>query len=260
MRVTPGDQTVERMSRTPSNHRVTKAERKEQARRERIELQRKAARSRRNRRIVVVGLAVIVAGIAIFAFTRPGTEVPSPQDLLANVEDARTRAGCGDIEDVGPYQPRAQDRVHVAPETVPPLATYASIPPASGPHNEITFGAGVYSTPPPMDRVLHSLEHGAAVVWYAPDASGEELERIRAFYGDEEVGDRVIVAPYDYPEQGPAGVMPAGSRMSLVSWHHVQSCDELDLGAAFGFTSSYAAPPFGQRQYLGNAPEAGSAF
>jgi hypothetical protein len=248
------------MSRAPSNQRVTKAERKEQARHKRAELQRKAARSRRNRRIVIVGLAVIVAGVAIFAFTRPGTEVPSPQELLADVEDARTQAGCGEIEDVGSYQPRARDRAHVAPEAMPALSTYASTPPASGPHNEITFGAGVYSSPPPIERVLHSLEHGGAVVWYAPDATGQELERLRAFYEDDEVGDRVIVAPYDYPDQGPAGVLPAGARMALVSWHHVESCDQLSLPAAFGFTSSYAAPPFGQRQYRGNAPEAGSAF
>lgn len=248
------------MSRTPSNQRVTKAERKEQARRERIELQRKVARSRRNRRVLVIGLAVIVAGVAIFAFTRPGTEVPSPQELLANVEDARTQAGCGEIEDVGSYQPRDQDRAHVAPEAMPPLTAYASTPPASGPHNEITFGDGVYSSPPPIERVLHSLEHGAAIVWYAPDATGEELERLRAFYEDDEVGDRVIVAPYDYPEQGTAGVLPVGARMALVSWHHLETCDQLSLPAAFGFTSSYAAPAFGQRQYRGNAPEAGAPF
>ena len=248
------------MSRTPSQQRVTKAERKEQARRQRIELQRKAARSRRNRRILTIGLAVIVAGVALFAFTRPGTEVPSPQELLANVGDAQTQAGCAEVRDVGPYQPRAEDRSHVAPEAMPPLASYASAPPASGPHNEITFGAGVYSTAPPIERVLHSLEHGAAVVWYAPDVTGEELERIRAFYEDEEVGGRVIVAPYDYPEEGSAGVLPAGTRMSLVSWHHLQSCEDLSLAAAFGFTSSYAAPPFPRQQYRGNAPEAGSAF
>jgi hypothetical protein len=248
------------MSRTPSNQRATKTERKEQARRERAELQRKASRSRRNRRIVVIGLTVIVAGVAIFAFTRPGTEVPEPQELLASVQDARTQAGCGEIENVGPYQPRSNDAQHVPVEAMPPLSTYPSNPPASGPHNEITFGAGVYSTPPPIERVLHSLEHGGAIVWYSPDATGQELERIRAFYEDTEVGDRVIVAPYDYPEQGAAGVLPAGTRMSLVAWHNIQNCDQLNLAAAFGFTADYTAPPFGQRQYRGEAPEAGAAF
>jgi hypothetical protein len=34
----------------------------------------------------------------------------------------------------------------------------------------------------------------------------------------------------------------------------------VNLAAAFGFTSSYSAPPFGQRPYRGEAPEAGAAF
>ncbi len=246
------------MAKSPTNQRITKAERKEQARRERIELQRKMARSRRNRRIMVTALAVLVVGVAVFAFTRPGTDVLPPQELLANVQDARTQAGCGEVQDAGSYQPEDLDRAHQ--EARPPLSTYASIPPASGPHNEITFGAGVYSTPPPIERLLHSLEHGAAVVWYAPDASGAELDKIREFYGDDEVGGRVIVAPYDYPEEGVAGVLPGGARMALVAWHFVQTCEQLNLAAAFGFTADYAAPPFRQRQYRGNAPEAGSAF
>jgi hypothetical protein len=48
--------------------------------------------------------------------------------------------------------------------------------------------------------------------------------------------------------------------MALVAWHHVQTCDRPNLAAAFGFTSSYAAPPFGQQRYKGNAPEAGNNF
>jgi len=108
--------------------------------------------------------------------------------------------------------------------------------------------------------VIHSLEHGAAIVWYAPDVSGEELDRIRTFYEGSDVGSRVIVAPYDYPDQGAAGTLPAGTRMALVAWHKVQTCANVNLAAAFGFTSSYAAPPFGQRPYKGEAPEAGSNF
>jgi hypothetical protein len=40
----------------------------------------------------------------------------------------------------------------------------------------------------------------------------------------------------------------------------VQTCANVNLAAAFGFTSSYTAPPFGQRPYEGNAPEAGARF
>ena len=248
------------MAKTTSNQRPTKAERKEQARRERAELQRKIARSRRRRRIAGVLLLVVTVGLAVAWFLRPQPVRATPGELFAAAPQARETAGCGPVENVGPYQPEGSDRGHVDAEATPPLSTYPSVPPASGPHNEITWGAGVYDSPPPIERVLHSLEHGAAVVWYAPDASGEELDRIREFYADGVPASRVIVAPYDYPEQGAAGSLPGGNEMALVSWHRVQTCASVNLAAAFGFTANHAAPPFGQRLYRGSAPEAGSAF
>ncbi|MGZ4124170.1 MAG: hypothetical protein ACXVQU_01270 [Actinomycetota bacterium] len=56
-----------------ATERVTKAERKEQARLERIELQRKMARARRNRTLWIVGLVVVgVAVVAVVALTSSG--------------------------------------------------------------------------------------------------------------------------------------------------------------------------------------------
>jgi hypothetical protein len=247
------------MADPTSKQRLTKAERKEEARRQRVELQRKMAKSRRTRRVAIGVVLVLVAGVATVALTRPQPAQANPADLLASVDQARETAGCGPVEDVGSYQPKSQDRAHIVAAL--PLSTYASVPPASGPHNAIPWGAGVDTTPPPIDRVIHSLEHGAAIVWYAPDVSGKELDKIRAFYeGHNEAGSRVIVAPYDYPDQGAAGTLPAGTQMALVAWHTVQKCANVNLAAAFGFTSSYAAPPFGERPYKGKAPEAGSAF
>jgi len=246
------------MADPTSKQRLTKAERKEEARRQRLELQRKMAKSRRNRRISIGVVIVLVAIVAGYALTRPNEARADPEELLATVDQARETAGCKAVEDVGPYQPRDQDQAHVAAQI--PLETYPSVPPASGPHNPIPYPAGVNSTPPPIDRVIHSLEHGAAVVWYAPDVSGKELDRIRTFYEDQDVGGRVIVAPYDYPDQGAAGTLPAGTRMALVAWHTMQTCTNVNLAAAFGFTSSYTAPPFGQQPYKGQAPEAGAAF
>ena len=246
------------MADPTSKQRLTKAERKEEARRQRVELQRKMARSRRNRKVAFGVVAVLVAGVAAFALTRPQEASATPADLLQDADQARQTAGCGTVDDVGSYQPKSSDRSHIVARL--PLSTYPSVPPASGPHNAIPYGAGVYSTPPPIDRVIHSLEHGAAIVWYAPDVSGQELDRIRTFYEGQKVGSRVIVAPYDYPDEGAAGTLPAGTRMALVAWHKVQKCANVNLAAAFGFTSSYTAPPFGQRPYKGEAPEAGAAF
>lgn len=246
------------MANPTSKQRLTKAERKEEARRQRVELQRKMARSRRNRRVAIGVVVVLIAGVAAFALTRPKEAQATPSDLLAAVDQARQTADCGPVENVGPYQPKSQDTAHVVASV--PLSTYPSVPPASGPHNAIPYGAGVYGTPPPIDRVIHSLEHGAAIVWYAPDVSGKELDRIRTFYEGTNVGDRVIVAPYDYPDEGVAGTLPAGTQMALVAWHNVQTCANVNLAAAFGFTSEYAFPTFEQREYKGEAPEAGNAF
>ena len=246
------------MADPTSKQRLTKAERKEEAKRQRVELQRKMAKTRRNRRIAMGIVVALVVGVGAYALTRPQEARADPQELLATVDQARETAGCGPVEDVGPYQPKSSDRSHIVAQL--PLSTYPSVPPASGPHNAIPYGAGVYSTPPPVERVIHSLEHGAAVVWYSPDVSGEELDRLRAFYEGGNVGNRVIVAPYDYPDEGAAGSLPPGTQMALVAWHKVQKCASVNLAAAFGFTSTFAAPPFGERSYSGEAPEAGAAF
>jgi uncharacterized protein DUF3105 len=248
------------MANQTSKQRLTKAERKEEARRQRVELQRKMAKGKRNRRIAMALVVVLAAGIGAYVVTRPQPAEASPQDLLAAAPQATTAAGCGKVENVGPFQPKSQDRAHVSAAIN--LSQYASVPPASGPHNPIPYGAGVYASPPPIDRVIHSLEHGAAIVWYSPDASGPELQKIKDFYArtDIDAGSRVIVAPYDYPDQGAAGTLPNGAQMALVAWHNVQTCAQPNLAAAFGFTSSWAAPPFGKQTYKGIAPEAGAAF
>jgi Protein of unknown function (DUF3105) len=247
--------------RTTTDGRTTKAERREQARRERFELRRKMARAKRNRRIGIVVTAVLVAGAVAFAVTRPSTSLASPEELLAQAPQAKEAAGCGPVEDVGPFQPRERDQAHLAdPSETPPLSEYPSVPPASGPHDPIPLSYGVYETPPPIYRVIHSLEHGAVVVWYSPNATGAELDRLKEFYQDADVGSRVIVAPYDYPAEVGVGRLPEGTQMALTAWHHVERCARVSLAAAFDFSSEYAAPPFGSRRYLGDAPEPGAAL
>ena len=248
------------MANPTSKQRLTKAERKDEARRQRVELQRKMARGKRNRRIAIALVVVIAAGVGAYVITRPKPAEASPQELLAAAPQATTAAGCGKVENVGPFQPKDRDRAHVSAAI--DLSQYPSVPPASGPHNPIPLGAGVYGAPPAIDRAIHSLEHGAAIVWYSPDASGPELQKIKDFYArtDIDVGSRVIVAPYDYPDQGAAGTLPGGAQMAMVAWHYVQTCARPNLAAAFGFTSSYAAPPYGKQTYKAKAPEAGAAF
>ncbi len=145
------------------------------------------------------------------------------------------------------------------------------MPPTSGPHAALPpdgpgpLPAGVYSSPPDIYRAIHSLEHGATIIWYDPTTSGAALDELKSFY-DRKVSaaaigqDRVIIAPYSYPDQGTAGQLPDGVQMALVAWHRMQTCSSVSLPVAFAFTSKYSAPPAAGQTYAGEAPEAGSVL
>ncbi len=243
--------------------RQTKAERKEEARRLREELERRTSARKRNRAIGIAVVLVVIAGGVAFALTRPKPSIPGADELLASASTQATAAGCGEVTDVGAFQPENLDQAHVGGQdvsTMPPISSYASIPPASGPHSQETWPSGVYDTPPELDKTLHSLEHGAAIVWYDPTVSNAELDKITTFFSDPQVSASVIVAPYDYPDEGEAGALPGGVEMALVSWHHLETCARPSLAAAFAFTARYSAPPYQGQDYLGNAPEAGAQF
>lgn len=246
--------------------RPTKAQRKEQARLEREELQRKIA-SRSSRRRLGIVLIALAAAAAVAAFTlMPGDETASPQQLLKQAAKAKDPAGCGDVTTTPPYDPESQDRIHIGSTgDGPPLSSYRTTPPASGPHADSPLPAGVYDTLglPDIYRAIHSLEHGAAIIWYDPTAPTDQVAELTGFYDrrlqDADVGqDRVIVAPYDFPEG--AGVLPEGTQMALVAWHRLQTCASVNLAVAFDFTSQYSFPTAEGRQYQGEAPEAGAAI
>ena len=272
--------------RGDDDRRMTKAERRDEARRQRIEIQRQMARRRKNRTIVVA-LAIGLAGVivAVVAFSGSGGGLPAPADLLARAKDAAQAASCTEVQTIPPFDPAnvTGDPSAIPPDanidgdhvgstydpTDPPLSAYPSVPPTSGPHAPTgtpgPLPAGMYEAPPDVYRAIHSLEHGGTIVWYSPTASGEQLQQLKDFYGqrliDEAVGqDRVIVAPYDYPEQDRAGRLPDGVQMALVAWHRLETCVQVNLAAAFDFTSQYSAPQYAGRTYLGEAPEAGGRF
>ncbi len=255
------------MSNQPNDgRRPTKAERKEQARLEREAIQRQMASRKRTRTIglSLVALAAVAVIVAIVVL-QPGSDdaaLATPAELLARAPEAAQAAACTDVETTPEYPGAdaggvAHDMYRQLP---PPLDTYPTTPPASGPHADTTLPAAVYDSSPDMGSVIHSLEHGGSVVWYSPDAPQEQIDAIRAFYGQSDpVGqDRAIVAPYDY--EGVGGQLPDGVQLALVAWHRLQTCVTPSLEVAFDFTSQYSAPPSQGREYAGEAPEAGGVM
>jgi hypothetical protein len=228
--------------------------RKEEARRQREAIRRRMSRRRFLRRAGIVALVVaVVAAVGSYVALKPS---------------AAKAAGCGSAKTISPYSPSTLDRAHITAQgqvkTPPVLSTYASQPPTSGPHDLSPLDAGVYATPPSVYRTIHSLEHGAVIIWFDPKATGNaELQKIESFYRQASNNDHLIVAPYNYPDQGKAGTLPAGKKMVLVAWHHMQTCTNLSLSAARDFAKGYRVTIVNgvvSPAYKGDAPEAGSAI
>jgi hypothetical protein len=198
---------------------------------------------------------------------RPDTTGLSAEErgLVDRAVAAATAAGCKEVETVPPYSPSELDRAHIGGTDVPvrpPLSSYSSRPPASGPHNPVPLSSGVYADPPAVDQTIHSLEHAAAIVWFSPTATTEpndatELSALLDFFTGPSHGDHVIVAPYDYPEQGDAGRLPPGTTMALVAWHRLRLCQRVSLPVAFSFVLDFRFDPAAPDRYRGEAPEPG---
>lgn len=254
------------------DRKPTKAERKEQARLERERIQQQMRSRNRNRTIggVLVGLAVAAVVVVVFVVQpSQSSDLPSPQSLLSEAAAAAQTASCDAIQETENYDNAPDpdptiDHVHIGDTSMPsapPLASYATIPPVSGPHDPTPARAGIYDIPPDIYRAVHSLEHSGVIIWYAPEvADSDEVQLIKDFYSQpDNVGQaKVIVAPYDFPDQGTSGSLPAGVQMALAAWHRLRTCGTPNLAVAFDFSSQFTPTP--GRKYVGVAREPNSSM
>lgn len=114
-------------------------------------------------------------------------------------------------------------------------ATYASNPPASGPHWPTQPRRGFFETAVEEEEWVHGLEHGYVVVLY--DCDGEcdegllaELERFARNAPASAIWDypKIIVTPYDG--------LPEPAKITAVAWDvqiHFDAFDESSLLAFF---------------------------
>jgi hypothetical protein len=229
-----------------------------EARKRRAEIERRDLRRRRIRRLVIVGGLFVAVVVFLLVELFVHRLDPEEQRLLDQAPAAAIQAGCTGVRTIPPY-PGGKDRTHVGGSDVPelpPLSSYRSVPPASGPHYPVPLAAGVYSKPPDIGEAIHALEHAAVIIWMDPSAmSDPQADAIKAFFSRGDQRNHVIVAPYDYPNAGPAGRLPGGRQMALVAWHHIRYCDRPDLPVAFDFVYHYRYDIYHRGAYRGDAPE-----
>ncbi len=103
---------------------------------------------------------------------------------------------------------------------------YEQTPPAAGPHwSQFLVGGQIRKfwtrdDRPPVERLVHSLEHGWTIVWYdatiaEDDAAMKDLRTIADKYAGSDPEDKVMVAPWT-EEDG--GEFPGGTHVALTHW------------------------------------------
>ena len=178
----------------------------QEKRRERLEARREAKaqaaakRYRQQRRARLVRIVVLLASIVAvvwFLFVRGGI----PNAIAGH-----------DIEDFDTFT--SESRANTLHTTDP--ITYEESPPVSGQHSPDPADCGVYSEPIPNENMVHSLEHGAVGVLYAPDAPIDEIKQIEAIV--QEYDSHTFAAPYEGLE----------TPYTVVAWAHLMRLDSFD--------------------------------
>ena len=93
---------------------------------------------------------------------------------------------------------------------------YNSNPPTSGPHWIGVAGPGIKTKPTPDELVLHSMEHGAAVVWYREDLNKSEVDKIKEAFNNSS-GKKIMLARKDLD-------VP----VALTSWGYLLKLETVD--------------------------------
>lgn len=106
-------------------------------------------------------------------------------------------------------------------------ADYNSNPPTSGPHwGDGVAGPGIKDKPVPDELVIHSMEHGAVVVWYEADLPKEDVEKIKSAFSDAS-GKKIMVPRknLDFP-------------VALTSWGYLLKLKTIDKAKIKEFIES----------------------
>lgn len=70
---------------------------------------------------------------------------------------------------------------------------YNSNPPAAGQHYPETAHAGIYNKAPEDGYLVHSLEHGAIILWYRSDLSAADIEKLKKIFN--QMSGKIIMTP-----------------------------------------------------------------
>lgn len=181
--------------------------------------------------LLVIG-AVVVVGAVLALFVTLSGDGP-PVDGIEGQElddrgDADLLAGVESFPNQGTE--------HVSRGTD---VEYDQMPPLSGPHYSGTVDAGFYTEDQPLGDLVHTLEHGAVVVYYDPAALTNESEGSLREFATVHTGTWRSVVVVPNPSENPE------ADYVVTTWRHRLYMDTYDAETVHAFLS----------EYLGRGPE-----
>jgi hypothetical protein len=185
------------------------------------QLRREQQRKERSRNLVVLGAAVLVGALIVGVAVWQAMKADSSNNrALGVIGPSASAAGCQDVI----AKKATGNQVH---EPVGQKILYPDAPPADGPHwGNYLVGAELrkfYSTDdrPPVERLVHSLEHGHTILWYDQSIadSSQQLADVQAiakkFPSNTDPTDKFIAAPWTSAD---GKAFPSGTHVALTHW------------------------------------------
>jgi len=197
------------------------------ARKARIAEVQKAQRSRERRTVlmIVAGCAVLVLLLAgVIGYGILDARKNQPENVIVGLGAPMASASCDPVT----TDPATGNSDHQGKGTNKPNITqikYSTVPPTSGPHfvTPVVDGRQFYSPTdsPAVETLVHNLEHGYTVLWYAPSEAASSADLLKEIATTtNKLGPaqaKFIVAPL--PEA--YGTLPEGKKFALSHWSAV---------------------------------------
>ena len=106
-------------------------------------------------------------------------------------------------------------------------SAYLTNPPTGGSHYADSAAAGIYDKPVPDGNLIHSMEHGAVILWYKEGTesakinslSKQDIDRLKQIFGSVSVSKKIMV-PRDSLD------VP----IALTSWGRLLKLQTIDEG------------------------------
>ncbi len=177
--------------------------------------------------LIAIAIVLVVAG-SVVVYTVFLSDSGSSPGGAVDSQSLPDRGNTSLLTGVEQYPSEGREHVPAGTDI-----TYNTMPPTSGPHYDQTASAGFYTDRPPLGELVHSLEHGAVIIYYEPTQITPEARENLERYATTHTGtwQSVIVVPT--PVEDPT------APYVLTAWRHKLSMNTYDTETVRAFIAEY---------------------